>query len=103
MYKNEDNNNKRIKKLLENFIRLQETETKNLQARLEAGREEILRGRDEDYKRIMAKFRVIKENLEDSHNLEKQKVQKNLKSFRPSSNFFSKSVQEKSNGQEAAQ
>ena len=85
---------KRMKLLLENFIKHQETETKNLQSRLEAGREEILRGRDEDYKRIFAKFKVLKENMEDTHTLEKQKVQKNLKSFRPNSKFFSRSVQE---------
>ncbi len=87
-----------MKKLLENFVKNQDTEIKNLQAKLESGREEIIHSREEEYKRILAKFRVLKENLEDSQNKERMHIQKNLKSFRPSSNFFSRSMQEKTGG-----
>lgn len=97
--KNEVNAEKRMKKLLENFMRNQEIEFKTLQGKLESGREEILKGREEDYKRILAKYRVLRENLEDSQAMERQKIQKNLKSFRPSSNFFSRSVQERNGGE----
>lgn len=101
--KNESNANKRAKLLLENFIKNQQNELKNLEGRLESGRDEIMKGREEDYKRILAKYRVLKENLEDSQSKEKTRIKKSLKSFRPSSNFFSRSIQEKTSGQEVDQ
>lgn len=76
----------------------QETEFKTLQAKLESGREEIMKGREEDYKRILAKYRVLRENLEDTQAHERQKIQKDLKSFRPSSNFFTRSIQQNMDG-----
>jgi len=74
-----------------------------LQNKLESGREEILKGRESDYKRILAKFRVMRENIENRQALEKLNIQKSLKSFNPSSNFFSRSQQETTGGQEQAQ
>lgn len=76
-------------------MKTQEVDLKTLQNKLESGREEILKGREEDYKRILAKFRVLKENLEDSQALEKQRIQKKMKSFKPSSKFFSQSIQQR--------
>lgn len=93
LQRNEGVADKRIRTLLENFIKTQETEFKNLQLKLESGREEMLKTREIDYRRIVSKYRVYRENLEDNQALTKQRLQKELKSFKPSSNFLSKSIQ----------
>lgn len=59
--------------------------------KIDTGREELIKAREKDYQKLVSKYRVLRENLDDSQILEFQKHEKTLKMFKPSSNLFNRS------------
>lgn len=87
-----------MRNLIEHFISKQNNELSALRKKIDSGREELLKAREKDYQKLVAKYRVLRENLDDSQILEYQKIEKNLKLFKPSSNLFNKSYQMQNSG-----
>ena len=82
-----------MRNLVEHFISKQNNELNALRKKIDSGREELLKAREKDYQKLVAKYRVLRENLDDNQILEFQKIEKNLKLFKPSSNLFNRSYQ----------
>jgi len=78
---------------IEHFLQKQEYEMQALIYKIDTGREELIKAREKDYQKLVSKYRVLRENLDDTQILEFQKTEKTLKNFKPSSNLFNKSLQ----------
>lgn len=77
---------------IEFFLQKQEYEMQALCKKIDTGREELIKAREKDYQKLVSKYRVLRENLDDTQILEFQRAEKTLKMFKPSSNFFNKSL-----------
>ena len=87
-----------MKNLIDHKVIKQSNELSALRKKIDSGREDLLKAREKDYQKLVAKYRVLRENLDDSQILEFQKIEKNLKLFKPSSNLFNKSYQMQQSG-----
>lgn len=79
--------------MLSKFIATQNNELNVLRKKIESGRKELLKAREKDYQKLVAKYKVLRENQDDAHILEYQKIERHLKLFKPSSNLFNRSYQ----------
>lgn len=91
--RNKESDKQRINHLLAQYANKQTNELNVLRKKIDSGREELLKAREKDYQKLVAKYKVLRENLDDSHILEYQKIERHLKLFKPSSNLFNKSYQ----------
>ena len=78
---------------VDHFMQKQDYEMQALCKKIDTGREELVKAKEKDYQKLVSKYRVLRENLDDSQVLEYQKHLKTLKMFKPSSNLFNKSFQ----------
>ena len=78
---------------IDHFLQKQDYEMQALCKKIDTGREELVKAKEKDYQKLVSKYRVQRENLDDSQILEYQKHLKTLKMFKPSSNLFNKSFQ----------
>merc|ERR1712150_259105 len=78
---------------IDHFLQKQDYEMQALCKKIDTGREELVKAKEKDYQKLVSKYRVLRENLDDSQILEYQKHLRTLKMFKPSSNLFNKSFQ----------
>lgn len=88
--KNESHWNNTKNNKLDHFIQKQEYEMQALCYKIDTGREELIKAREKDYQKLVSKYRVLRENMDDTQIMEYHRSEKNMKSFNPSSNLKSK-------------
>jgi len=91
--KNESLINQRKNNKVDHFLQKQEYEMQALCYKIDTGREELIKAREKDYQKLVSKYRVLRENLDDTQIMDYHKTEKTLKNFKPSSNLFNKSLQ----------
>ena len=58
--------------------------------KIDTGREELIKAREKDYQKLVSKYRVLRENMDDTQIFEYHRSEKKMKSFHPSSNLKSR-------------
>merc|ERR1712166_144469 len=75
---------------IEHFLQKQEYEMQALIYKIDTGREELIKAREKDYQKLVSKYRVLRENMDDTQIMQYHQSEKKMKSFNPSSNLKSK-------------
>jgi len=64
-----------------------------LMCKVDTGRDELIKAREKDYQKLVSKYRVLREKLDEDQIKDFHRKEKDMKNFKPSSNILHRSMQ----------
>jgi len=78
---------------MDHFVQKQEFEMQALMCKVDTGRDELIKAREKDYQKLVSKYRVLREKLDEDQIKDFHRKEKDMKNFKPSSNILHRSMQ----------